>query len=150
MWDIICIFMPFLKTFQWEFCKSPSQISMPYVKVGSTKILNRCDLSSQDVTPTTASISYGAHHGFHTLAFYLMVQSGHVSWNQSRGIYIHGLSWSGPCVGKRPLGSISFCRPKIKILVLERFTSRLEKVQNLDSLFRSLCTPTLDLERGTH
>ena len=47
--------MPFSKTFQWEFLKSPLQISVPYVKVGTTKAFNKWDLSSQRVTPTIVS-----------------------------------------------------------------------------------------------
>ena len=35
------------------FFQLPPQISMPYVKVGSTKALNIWDLSSQYVIPTT-------------------------------------------------------------------------------------------------
>ena len=33
----------------------PHHISMQYMKVGSTKALNKWELSSQDVTPTTTS-----------------------------------------------------------------------------------------------
>ena len=33
-------------------------------------------------------------------AFYLMLQSGHVSRSQSQGIYIHVLSQFGPSLGK--------------------------------------------------
>ena len=54
-WDIICVFMPFSKTFQWESFKLPPQILVQYVKVRSIKALNRRDLSSQHVTLTTAS-----------------------------------------------------------------------------------------------
>ena len=50
MWDIICIFIPFSKTFQWEFLKLCPQISVPCVKVASTKALNRWDLRSHHVT----------------------------------------------------------------------------------------------------
>ena len=50
--DTICISMPFSKTFQWESLnfESPPQISVPYVKVGSTKVLHtRRELSSHHV-----------------------------------------------------------------------------------------------------
>ena len=36
--------------------------------------------------------------------FYLIVQSDHVRINQSQGIYIHGLSQFGPCLGEMHLG----------------------------------------------
>ena len=56
MWDIMCIFMPFSKTFQCGFLKLPIQILVSYVKVGSTNALNRGEFSSQQVNSSTASI----------------------------------------------------------------------------------------------
>ena len=84
---------------------------MPYVKIGSTKALNRWDLGSQHLIPIIASslrcpsrLSY-----LQLFAFYLMAQSNHGNRNQSQGIYIYGLSQFGPHLGKMPIGLISFC-----------------------------------------
>ena len=44
-----------LKNLPMIFFQVTSQIAMRYVKVGSTKALNSWNLSSQHVTPTTAS-----------------------------------------------------------------------------------------------
>ena len=71
---------------------------MPHVKVGSAKALNRWDLSSQHVTPTTISFLKAVIKAF-TLAIHrllLMSQSNHVNRNQYQGTYIHGLSQLSP------------------------------------------------------
>jgi hypothetical protein len=44
-----------LKDFPMRVFQVASPYSMPYVQVGSTKVLDRWDSSSQDVTPTTTS-----------------------------------------------------------------------------------------------
>ena len=69
----------------WVF-QVASQISMPYVKVGSNKPLNRWNLSSQHVTPTTTSflkvpinVSY-----LQFFTFYLVTQSNHVNRNHTK------------------------------------------------------------------
>ena len=96
--------MPFSKTFQREFFKSPPQILVPYVKAESAKASNKCDLSSQHVTPTIASFPLSRLLYLQFFTFSSMAQSGRVSRNQSQSIYIQGLSQFGPCLGKTPLG----------------------------------------------
>ena len=44
-----------LENFSMKVFQVASLESVPYVKVGSTKAMNRWDLSSQHVTPTTTS-----------------------------------------------------------------------------------------------
>ena len=71
---------------------------------------------------------------------YLMVQSDYVNRNQSRGMYIQGISQFGLCMGKMPLGLIFFCcRQRSIILVLHKLTLRVEEVQKLSSLLKNLC-----------
>ena len=79
--------------------------------VGSTNALNKCDLNSQHMTLSTASFFKVPIKAliFTTFACYMMDQSGHVSGNQSRGIYIHELSQFGPCLSEMFIGLISFC-----------------------------------------
>lgn len=64
--QFLYIFMPFSKTFEREFFKSPHQILVPYVKVGSIKALDKWDLSSQCVTPIVAYFPSGGCQGFYT------------------------------------------------------------------------------------
>ena len=76
------------------------------MKVGSIKALNKCDLGSQYVTPITASFLLSGLSYLQFFVFYLMVQSGRVSRDQSQSISIHGLSRFGPRIWKTPLGFI--------------------------------------------
>ena len=59
-------------------------------------------------------------------------------------MYICGLSHFDPCLGRMTIGSIPFVVAKGHDFGLNKPTSRLEGVQNLCSLFKSLCRPNLD------
>ena len=182
MWDIICSFMPFSKTFQWEFFKSSPKISVPYVKIGSTKALNRVVKEPRKLMFSRTKALYKANNKcmekkqntkkkwfeFPTcdsyycfflkrcpsrlsylqfFAFCLMVQSGHVSRNQSQGLHAWVVSiWS---LSRWNVSWFNFhlLWPKIMILVLDELTSRLEEVKNSYDLFIFIYKLDLYLER---
>jgi hypothetical protein len=60
--------------------KSPPQISVPYVKVGSTEALNKWDLNSQHVTPTTTSFLKVPIKAFIFVIFILLLEGSNYSF----------------------------------------------------------------------
>ena len=87
------------------------------MKVGNTKALNKCDLSSQHVTPTTLPFLKVPIKAFMLVILHLLLDDSkqHVNKNQSRGICTHRLSHIDPCLGKVLVGLISLCCSQISL-----------------------------------
>ena len=129
----------FLIKIPMRIFKSPPQILVPHMKVGSTKALNRWDLNSQHATPTTTSLCKVPIKPLYLqfIALYSMALSKHVS-RVIQCILYSWVSQVGLCLDNSWFNFL-LLRPKIMILVFDKLTSRLEKMQNSYRLFRIIC-----------
>ena len=109
--DVIYIFMPFSKNFQWEFFKSRPQIWVPYVRVGSTRAYMWVSNMWLQLLPLSLTCpSRPSYLRVPFFAFSLMAQSDHVNGNQSQGEQSQGTHRYMKCAICRWLECVKACK----------------------------------------